>query len=280
MEWILVILIVAILNGLLIFVDSLLESIVPIALYAEHHMTMISGINMVTTLTNLMFAFGVSVIILKFLKKGFETYVLWTEGDADEEPLSLLTNFFKAMAVAIMFPTLYSWLAAIVQDLTSQMITAIGDSTAMGWDAWVNAISGMGLVTAIFGLIFFITFFLLYFQFLMKGLEIMILRIGVPLACVGLLDNDKGVFKAYSMKFFQSMLAVLVQICLAKLGVGLMLNMHVFWGVACMVLAIKTPKFLNEFIVSTGGGGGAVNNVYHTVRLVSMAGKAIGGGGS
>ena len=76
------------------------------------------------------------------------------------------------------------------------------------------------------------------------------------------------------------MLTVLVQICLAKLGVGLMLNMHVFWGVACMVLAVKTPKFLNDFIVSTGGGGSTVNNVYHTVRLVGMAGKAIGGSSS
>jgi hypothetical protein len=281
MAWILTVLIVALLNGVLIYIDGMLEGIVPIALYAEKYMELESGISLITTLTNLMFAFGVSVIILKFLKKGFETYILWTEGDADEEPLSLLTNFFKAMAVAIMFPTLYGWLASIVQDLTSQMITAIGEATAMGFEGWVNAISGMGLVTAIFGLIFVITFFLLYFQFLMRGLEIMILRIGVPLACVGLLDNDKGVFKAYSTKFFQSMLSVLVQICLAKLGVGLMLNMHVFWGVACMALAIKTPKFLNEFIVSTGsGGGGAVNNVYHTVRLVSMAGKAIGGGGS
>jgi len=278
MEWILTLLIVALLNGILVYVENLLESIVPIALYAEQYMELESGVSLITTLTNMMFAFGVSVIILKFLKKGFETYILWTEGDADEEPLSLLTNFFKAMAVAIMFPTLYSWLAAIVQDLTTQMINAIGDATAMGFAGWVAAISSAGLVTAIFGLIFIIAFFLLYFQFLMRGLEILILRIGVPLACVGLLDNDKGVFKAYSTKFFQSMLTVLVQICLAKLGVGLMLNMHPFWGVACMVLAIKTPKFLNEFIVSTGGGGGgAVNNIYQTVRLVSMAGKAIGG---
>jgi len=278
MTVILVILIVALLNGLLVFVDTLLESIVPIALYAESYMTRVSGIELITTLTNMMFVFGTSVIILKFLKKGFETYILWTEGDADEEPLSLLTNFFKAIAVAIMFPTLYSWLASIVNDMTSQMVTAIGDATTMGWEAWVAAIGSAGIVTAIFGLIFMITFIMLYFQFLMRGLEILILRIGVPLACVGLLDNDKGVFKAYSMKFFQSMLAVLVQICLAKLGVGLMLNLHVFWGVACMVLAVKTPKFLNEFVISTGSGGGsAINNVYHTVRLVSMAGKAIGG---
>lgn len=31
----------------------------------------------------------------------------------------------------------------------------------------------------------------------------------------------------------------MIQIALSKLGVGLMMNMHVFWGVACMILAVK-----------------------------------------
>lgn len=237
-------------------------------------MTTVSGSNIAATLFNILFGFGVSLIVLKFLKKGFETYILWSDGDADEEPLSLLTNFFKALAVAVCFPTLYQWMADIVEDMTNQLLTAIGVTTNYGWQAWVNGISTMGLVTAIFGLIFIICYFMLYFQFLMRGLEIFILRVGVPLACVGLLDNDKGVFKAYLNKFFQSMLAVVVQIVLAKLGVGLMLNMHVFWGLACMMLAIRTPRFLQDFLITTGGGGGGViNNVYHSVRLVGMAQK-------
>ena len=46
----------------------------------------------------------------------------------------------------------------------------------------------------------------------------------------------------------------------------MMLNMRVFWGIACIVLAIRTPRFLNEFMVPVGGGG-VINNVYHSVRL-------------
>jgi len=272
MEYILVLLIVALLNGAIAYIDSLLVGIVPLTLYAEQYMSTLAGVDLAQTMFDIIFGFGVSLIILKFLKKGFETYVLWTDGDADEEPLSLLTNFFKAMAVAICFPTIYGWLGQIVEELTDQLLAAIGAVTAYDWAAWVSGISSLGLVTAIFGLVFIICYFLLYFQFLMRGLEIMILRVGVPIACAGLLDNDKGVFKAYSQKFIQSTLAVVIQISLAKLGVGLMLNMHVFWGVACMILAIKTPKFLGDFLISTGsGGGGVVNNVYHSVRLVQMA---------
>jgi hypothetical protein len=273
LEIILVILIVAILNGCLVFIDGMLEGIVPLALNAEHYMTNVSGTSLMASLSTVIFGFGVSLIILKFVKKGFDTYVLWNGSDAEEEPYFLIINFVKALAVAITFPVIYGWMVTIVTDMSSQILDAIGAGTAFTWAAWVSGISSAGIVTAIFALVFMITYFMLYFQFLMRGLEMLILRVGIPIACVGLLDNDSGIFKNYLTTFFKSMFTVIVQIALAKLGVGLMLNMHVFWGVACMILALRTPKFLAEFIMPTGGGGGhgVINNVYHSVRLVGMA---------
>ena len=275
MEIILVLLIVAVLNGAVAFIDEMLSDLVPMTLNADQYMIAAGGSSMVSVLFDILLGFGVSLIILKFLKKGFECYVMWTDGDPDVEPTHLVIRFIQAIAVAVCFPVMYGWLAEITQSLTDELMSAIGAATNYDWQAWVNGISSLGLVTAIFGLIFVVCYFVLYFQFLMRGLEIMILRIGLPLACVGLLDNDKGVFKTYINKFFQSTLAVVVQICLCKLGVGIMVNagvnMNIFWGIACIVLAIKTPRFLSEFMVPTGGGAGVINNVYHSVRLVGMA---------
>lgn len=276
MEVILVLLIVAVLNGAVAFIDTMLTDLVPMTLHADEYMIATSGGSMVQILFDILLGFGVSLIILKFLKKGFECYVMWTDGDPDSEPTYLIIRFIQAIAVAVCFPVMYGWLADITQNLTDQLLTAIGASTNYSWQAWVDGISTLGLVTAIFGLVFVICYFILFFQFLMRGLEIMILRIGLPLACVGLLDNDKGVFKNYLNKFFQSTFSVVVQICLCKLGVGMMMNvginMNIFWGIACLVLAIKTPRFLADFMVPTGGGGsGVINNVYHSVRLVGMA---------
>lgn len=274
MEVILVLLIVAVLNGAVAFIDSMLTDLVPMTLYADRYMTASSGGNMVEVLFQILLGFGVSLIVLKFLKKGFECYVLWTDGDPDSEPTQLIIRFVEAIAIAVCFPVLYGWLADVTESLTNQLITAIGASTNYGWQAWVDGLASAGIVTAIFGLIFVICYFILYFQFLMRGVEIMILRIGLPLACSGLLDNDKGVFKTYITKFFQSMAAVMVQISLCKLGVGMMMNLgmnlNLFWGIACLVLAIKTPRFLSEFMVPTSGGGGMVNNIYHSVRLAGM----------
>lgn len=133
-------------------------------------------------------------------------------------------------AIEVMLENLYD----IVEELTDRLLGVIGQSTNDDWQVWVEALESAGLVTAVFGLIFIVCFFILFFQFLMRGPEMFILRIGIPLACAGLLDNDKGVFRVYAQRFTQSMLAVVIQIALAKLGVGLMLQSHVFWGMACM----------------------------------------------
>lgn len=270
MEVILVLLIVAVLNGCLAYIDGLLEGIVPLALNAEQYMANIAGTSLMESLAQVFFGFGVSLIILKFIKKGFDTYVLWNGSDAEEEPYYLVINFIKALAVAVCFPAIYGWMAEIVTDMSAQALDAVGAGTAYTWAAWVDGISSAGIVTAIFALVFMICYFMLYFQFLMRGLEMLILRVGIPIACVGLLDNDGGAFKNYFATFLKSVLSVVAQLALAKLGVGLMLNMHVFWGVACMALALKTPKFLSEFVIPSTSGGMS-NNVYHSVRLVGMA---------
>lgn len=275
MEVILVLLIAGLLSGCLVYVNSLFNDLVSIALYADRYMDSLLGTSGLSQIFDIFFGFGVSLIVLKFLKKGFEQYILWTEGDADTEPLILLTGFFKALAIAVSFPTLYGWLAEIIEDLTDQLIKAISNGMETDFSAVITGISSAGLFTAIISLIFFICFFLLYLQFLTRGLEIFILRVGLPLACVGLMDADKGVFRTYIQKFFQSTLAVLVQIVLAKMGVALMLNTHVLWGIAALLLALRTPRFLQEFIIVSGGHGGGMGTVYQSVRLVQIAKSAL-----
>lgn len=275
MEVLLVLLIVSLLSGCLAFANSLLNDLVPIALHAEWYMDTLLGTDGISEIFEIFFGFGVSLIVLKFLKKGFEQYILWTEGDADSDPLILLTGFFKALAIAVSFPTLYGWLAEIIEDLTDQLIKTISNGMETDFTSIITGISSAGVFTAIVSLIFFICLFLLYLQFLSRGLEIFILRVGLPLACVGLMDSDNGVFRTYIQKFFQSTLAVLVQIVLAKMGVALMLNTHVFWGLAALLLALRTPRFLQEFIIVSGGHGGGIGTVYQSVRLIQIAKGAI-----
>lgn len=267
------VLLVALLNGCIIFIDGIMSDLMNVALYAESYMVVGTGASMVNDLFEVVLGFGLSLIILIFLKKGFTMYVLWTDGDPDAEPMGLCLRFVQSIAVAVSFPTMYDWTTEITIELTDDLINAIGATTDFVWLTWVSGIASGGLLTAIFGLVFVICYFLLYFQFLMRGLELMVLRIGVPLACVGLLDNDKGVFSQYSQMFSKAMITTMIQICLLKLGLALCMNIDLLTGIGTLIMAIKTPTFVSGFLVQTSGGMG-LNSIYHGSRLISMA-KAV-----
>ena len=68
MEIILVLLIVAVLNGAIAYIDQMLQDLVPMTLYADRYMLAANGGSMVDTLFDIVLGFGVSLIILQFLK--------------------------------------------------------------------------------------------------------------------------------------------------------------------------------------------------------------------
>jgi len=275
MEWILIGLIVSIIMGSKFIVDAMLNSLIPMAFYAEQYMeTSLVGTTIdFAGLYALFFGFGVSLIVLKFLKKGFDTYVGWSDGDPDLDPLSLVTNFLRAMVVALCFPILYDALVTATEQMINQTIIVVNQTLAQQSvvDLIVNGISN-SIFMALAGLILVIVYIMLWLQFMMRGVEMMIMRVGMPIACTGLIDNDKGIFAPYMKKFFMNAATVLIQIVLIKLSLTVLVLGNCFYALAIVFVAMRTPKFLQEFMLQAGGAGGAVvNTIYHTSRLVQMA---------
>ncbi|MBU5676906.1 hypothetical protein KQI88_10805 [Alkaliphilus sp. MSJ-5] len=250
-----------------------LDNMVFLALYAEKHMAGI-GFESFNFLFDIFFGYGISLIVLKFLKKGFDIYILWVDGDADADPIILLTNFFRAMTIAIGFPVIYEAVAKIIENLSTEVITAIGLNIDNSQLSLVNDLASLGIFPAILYLVFTVIFVYLNIQFIVRGLEIFVLRVGIPLACTGLMDADKGAFKTYIQKLVQEFFTVLIQVVLAKLGLALMRNGHIqdyniYFGIAALLLAAKTPRFLQEFLIPSSSGGG-MNGVYSAARMVQM----------
>lgn len=256
--------------------DSMLNGLYDIAFHADDCMRDITGVDLFASISEIAFGLGIALIILKFLKKGFEIYVLWTDGDPDADPILLLTNFVKAIATALIFQWIYHMFVDICDELTSMLISTINESSNSA-AAWANGLSSLGLVPAIGGLIFIIFYLILLFSMMGRGIEMLIMEAGVPLACCGLLDNDKGVWRAYCNQFVKAFITTIIQITLCKIGITLMISttaanaFNVLWGIGCLLTAISMPKILREFLIPTGGNGQVGNTVFQTVRVASMA---------
>jgi len=259
-------------------IDQLWADLASIAFYVEKSIG--AGVNFADLYT-VFFSFSVVLIVVKFLKKGFDIYVGWDAGDPDADPLGLVVNFLRALITAIGFPVLYNLLVNVTEDIllkaltVSTLLIAEKSMADVIWDT----VKSLGLTMVVLSLILIITYIVLYFQFIKRGIEILIMRIGAPLACVGLVDSDKGVFTPFMKKFFLNATTVLTQILLVKLSF-LVLSVRggvtgIIFGIAIAMTAVSTPKFLSEFMLIHGGGGSVTNTIYHVSRLVQMTKAAI-----
>lgn len=255
-------------------INSAFNSLMNTCLNAEYELTHILGIQVISleNLKLLIFSFALSLIILKFIKKGFDIYILWTEGEADTPPLTFVVYFIRAVVVLLCSTLLYDWLVSVIQSFGQDMLETLNVAQTMDITEQMASLAGAGLFSAIMSLIALILLFVLWVQFIIRGAEIFILKLGFPLACVGLVNADGGVFTQYIGKLFKSMLTVLVQILCCKLALLLVFSGQLIYAIAMIILSIKTPKMLQEFML--GGGGGGISNVIVTAsKTMELSGQ-------
>lgn len=187
-----------------------------------------------------------------------------------ELPIGTYIMFFvRSIVVALSFEVLFNSVIEIAEMFGNQLLNALSlDLMLPDW-GYVVEFCMTSLFSSLTGVIAIILFVVLYVQFLVKGVEILVLRLGFPLACVGLLESNSGIFQSYSQKMFKSVLTVIVQIILCKLGLALVFAGHWFYAIAVVMMALKTPSFLQEFMLTgnSGGMGAIVMNTSKTIEL-------------
>ncbi|SES65142.1 conjugal transfer protein TrbL family protein [[Clostridium] polysaccharolyticum] len=256
--------------------DKFLCNIVQVALHADRYMKSSIGMNF-DKFYAVIYSYAICLIVLKYLKKGFSTYILWTDGDPDLDPVTMCIGFIKALIIAISYSTIYNTCADITNDMINESLSSLNTAnisldTANVIKLAVAGLLNRGLLWVMIALVYMILFIVLWIQFIKRGMELFILKAGIPLACVGLIDTDQGVFKVFSKKIIQELLTVLVQIVMLKLSLVLMINSHYMFGIAVIHFAIKTPQFLSEFIMMSSGGS-ALTKVSQTSMLIRNISK-------
>lgn len=229
----------------------------------------------------LVLSFAISIMILKFLKKIFDVYVGWYDGDRDAEPSMLVINFVRAMVVAMSFSFFYGIFVDIMIEFLDGVLTGLVSLGETGnlLEMILNIMSN-SLFWSISALVLIICYVILWIKFFTLGIEMMVLRLGFPLACLGLLDSDKGVFAPYLKRLLIIAFTAVIQIFLLRLSILLISTSHLIWGLAMCITAINTPKSLSEFMFAYGGGGGvgrAVGTGYHAASLVKSIKSSVGG---
>lgn len=101
-------------------------------------------------------------------------------------------------------------------------------------------------------------------KLLQRGIELLILRLGVPIACIGLLDSDYGLFQGYMQLIFRTLFASVLQICLFSISLKLVVDADLFsvlLSIAFLYTAYSGPSLLQQILIP--GGRGGVSSAIH-----------------
>ena len=178
--------------------------------------------------------------------------------------------FVRSIVVALSFEFLFNLVIEIAEMFGNELLNALSlDLMLPDW-GFVVEFCMTSLFSSITGVVAIILFVVLYVQFLVRGVEILVLKLGFPLACIGLIESNSGVFQSYSQKLFKSVLTVIVQIVLCQLGLALIFASHWFLAIATIIMALKTPSFLQEFML-TGNSGGISAIVMNTSKTIELS---------
>ena len=230
-----------------------------------------TGVFNINNLYHAIYIFAIAILIMLFVKKMIETYFAWTNGDPDNSPFQGVVGFVEALIIMISFGFLYETFVNILFSFyTSITTSAFGSSSDLSatlgnFTVSIALVNTIGLF--IYAIVAF-QFVLIYFQNLSRGIEILILRFGIPFACIGLLNADRGVFKGYIQQFVKVSFTVIVQLTLLRLAIVLLVNGNGILALATSSLAMKTPGLLAQFLTTYGGTEGKAGKIVHNLSVV------------
>lgn len=208
-------------------------------------------------------------LILKFVWKGFNIYILGVDGDEDADPVILVTNFIKAIAISLGFGALFPLFLNVGFDIYTRIQDALGMQNDL--ESALTTLIGQiteSICLILMTVVYVVMLICLAVMFMKKSLELVILRIGISFAASGLLDSDQGVFKPYVKKFFQIIWTVIIQAVMFQLSVKALPNGNIIPAIMALSMAISAPAFLSEFIMANQGGGGKLQQAIYSLSIL------------
>ena len=211
-----------------------------------------------TGLYQAIYTFAIALLIMFFVKKLLETYMAWSNGDPETSPMSILIGFLKAIIIMITFGFIYETFVEIFYQMFMSMMNGAFGEVQKDLDIVKDSLGSISTWLNIVGLFFYVIVgifcTLIYFQNIGRGIEMFVLRLGMPFACIGLLNADGGAFRGYFQKMIKVGFTVVVQLLLVRFTIALLSKFHLVIALATILMAYKTPGLLNEFMATSGNG--------------------------
>lgn len=219
------------------------------------------------------FNFATYLLVIVFIAKAIKTYFMMREGDNEQNPVQLVIGMLKAVIIMICFKEIYTIGVGIVEEFLNSILSVMPLKNTNLAEALSNNIQG-GIFTAVACLVLLICWLLLICQFIMKGIELLVMRIGIPFASIGLLNSDGGVFPDYIRSFLMTAFTIVIQLALLNVSILTLLTNKLIYGIAIAIVAVNTPMIMSKYMVKPSASPvHAIGNTARSMRALMPRGR-------
>lgn len=209
---------------------------------------------------------SIVLCIVMILKEIFTTYVTETDGDPDADPMQLFVRASICLALIEGNSLIFDVLQDISRRLTRDLV---GTVSARQFTVKMSSYLG-GIVfntpTAAVSVLLCVAILILMIVFLIKsGLrsgELIVARLLLPIFALDKIKANSERWNAFFTSYVVTFVSYSLQLFLIRCGINRIISalaegvsatfLNYFAGIILFFLAIKTPKWLEKFIYSSG----------------------------
>lgn len=218
----------------------------------------------------------VSIVILYNV---LSIYIFETNGDSEQDPLQQLVNASIAVALIQSSAYLFNWaleLGSLFAGEIADVELNLGTAETF-WDVIETKIGetmtlSMWVVILVVFVIGMICFLIMAF---IRGGELALMKVLLPIFCCDLLTSSKERFNAFITSFCITTFSYGIQLLCFRLSMNQFVNVseiyHIPMAYVWLYLAIRAPKWLEKYAYSSGIGGMARTGASSAGQVVMMS---------
>ncbi len=204
-----------------------------------------------------------TIIIAKTMYEAYQTYILYQLGDPDADVLGLLIRTVQAVATVACLPwvvnLVYTFGTKVAHDVAN---IGTGGSQVADWNNILFSLeNGSGEIAIIlYCIMVLICFLVVAIQASIRGAEFAILAVIGPLMALNITVSNRSMWNAWLKQIITIALTQALQIFMIQGSFYFLAKVADGWTamlilVGWLWVTLKTPKFVQQFLHSTGFTG-------------------------
>lgn len=203
---------------------------------------------------------AISLLALKIVYEALQVYILRQNGDPDGDPGQVLIRAVQAIAVILSM----KWLVQQIYIFGTHLVTDVSNfgitlAPGSGWIQLKDNLLNLGLPILIMAVVAGILLFIITIQAAIRGAELVLATLIGPFLALNLTSYNRSLWGSWVKQVIIINVTQALQLLMLLIALNFYGNIQDTTGLTTLVgwlfVVVKTPKFLQQFMHSTGFSG-------------------------